>query len=169
MGQDALGNDTVSSIYLKPGTTVALYSDYRGEGICETFTASDVNLADNMIGDNRLSSVWPGHRCEQDVQLCEHSDLRGRCVSLRSEKPSLRLTDIGNDAASSVRVPDGWEITVFSDDHFEGWRDPLTGPVTRSFGPGSTMVPNDSASSIKFSVWPTSKSGSCSGFGCLNQ
>jgi hypothetical protein len=161
--------DTTSSLYLQSGLTVALYSDINFEGTCETFTGSDVNLTDNMIGNDRVSSVWLDHRCDQDVQLCEHNDLGGRCVSFRSDKSSLGATDIGNDRASSVRVPAGWQITVFSDENERGWADPFNGPTTRNFGVGSTAAPNDSASSLDIRLRPSTSDACTDRFGCVVQ
>ncbi len=170
-------NDVTSSIYMTAGNTAALYSDFDFEGTCETLTVSDLNLQDNMIGDNRVSSVWLGHRCDQDVQLCGGANQTGRCVSFRADKPSLRLTDIGNDAASSVRVPAGWQISVWSDDNYLGLVDALNGPITRNFGAGAgttdygaltvTGVPDNSASSLDIRIQPSDSNPCTDRFGCL--
>ncbi len=170
-------NDVTSSIYMTSGNTAALYSDVNFEGTCETLTASELNLQDNMIGDNRVSSIWLGHRCEQDVQLCDGPYQTGRCVSFRSDKPSLARTDIGNDAASSVRVPAGWQISVWSDDNYLGLVDALNGEIERNFGAGAgstsygattvTGVPDNSASSLDIRIYPSSSNPCTDRYGCL--
>ena len=148
------------------GRTVALYSDKDFEGSCETFTGLDVNLADNMIGTDRVSSVWLDHRCDEDVQLCEHNDLGGRCVSFRSDRDNLTYTDIGNDTASSIRVPAGASVAVHSDADKRGLIDLFNGPVMKNFGVPSTSAPNDSASSLDIRQQP-STSSPCDGLGYI--
>ena len=120
-----------------------------------------------MIGNDRVSSVWLDHRCDQDIQLCEHNDLGGRCVSFRSDKANLGYTDIGNDTASSIRMPEGASVAVHSDANYLGLVDLFSGPRTRNFGLGSTSAPNDSASSIRVTALPSSNSNPCSSYGCL--
>ena len=122
-----------------------------------------------MIGNDRVSSVWLDHRCDQDIQLCEHNDLRGRCVSFRSDKDHLGYTDIGNDTASSIRVPTGASVAVHSDANRLGLVDLFSGPRNSNFGPGSTSLPNDSASSIYIQSLPSSNSDPCSTYGCFVQ
>ena len=117
------------------------------------------------------------HQCDQDVQLCDGFYQTGRCVSFRSDKPSLRLTDIGNDAASSVRVPAGWQISVWSDDNYLGLVDALNGPITRNFGAGNgsteygavtvTGVPDNSASSLDIRMTPSNSDPCTDRYGCL--
>ncbi len=169
-------HDEMSSLYMAAGGTVSLYSEPNWEGTCETFRGSDLALEGNPIGDNRVSSIWLGHDCRDDVQLCEHKDLGGRCVVFRSDQPSLGSTDIGNDTASSVRVPGGWQISVHSDDHYRGSVDLFNGPVTRNFGGGFesygapyvTTVPNDAASSLDIRARPFSANPCTDRYGCLS-
>lgn len=170
------GDDYVS-VYMRPGSKITLYSDHDNEGTCETFTATDANLADNYIGANRASSFWVDHGCRDDVLLCEHASLEGRCVAFRTDKRALRYTDIGNDTASSVHVPAGWQISVHSDENHGGLIDPFNGPVTRDFGGGSTSygayyvtsLPNDSASSLDIRATPLLTSPCSLGISCMFQ
>lgn len=141
-------NDTTTSILVRSGIKVAVYSDGSGEGTCETFTGNDGDLRDNLIGDDRASSFWIGHSCDQDVQLCQHNDLQGRCVTFRSNKSNLTYTDIGNDTASSIRVPNGVLVSVYSDGNYVGLIDTFSQQTTKNFGSG-TNVRNDSASSLR--------------------
>jgi hypothetical protein len=142
-------NDAASSIWVRAGVKVAVYADKGGEGTCQTITASDTNLADTLIGNDRASALWLNHDCNQDVQLCEHSNLGGRCVTFRSDKSHLGYTDIGNDVASSIRIPNGVLVSVYSNSDYWGWIDVFSSQTTRNFGSAGMTVGNDSASSIR--------------------
>jgi hypothetical protein len=173
----SFGNDTATGLTVYAGGRVAVYSDINWEGTCETFDNRssswmplyERDLSNNTIGTKRISSVWLDHSCDQDIQLCEHNDLGGRCISVRSDKWHLGYTDLGNDTASSIRVPAGASLRLFSDANFIGLVDLFSGPMTRNLGLGYTSAPNDSASSIAVDALPSSNSDPCSSYGCLVQ
>jgi hypothetical protein len=150
-----VGNDSMSSIWVASGVTVALYSDINFEGTCQTFVGDGTWkwLGSYRIGTNKASSLWLHHQCDQDVQLCEHEHAGGRCVSFRSDKPNLTYTDIGNDTASSIRIPDGWQAFIWTDSNYGGTSEGWIKPGWYNIGSNwNSSVPNDSASSIKVST-----------------
>ncbi len=56
-------NDTISSIKVPAGMVIAVYRDINYTGICETFTADDLDLRDNRIGNDTISSWRFGRGC----------------------------------------------------------------------------------------------------------
>lgn len=90
-------------------STIAMASDrlelypkknFRGEG--EWFQASDENLRDNIIGNDRLSSIRIPRGCT--VYLYEHTGFRGEVLVLRKSVKNLNRTTMGNNQVSSIRV-----------------------------------------------------------------
>ena len=152
LGDTLVGNDTMTAIRVASGMTVALYSDISHEGTCQTLVGDGTirSLDQYYIGKYKASSMLLNHSCDQDVQLCEHEHAGGRCVSFRGDKPNLTYTDIGNDTASSIRIPDdsGWRVYLWIDINYKGMSYDWTEEGWYNIG-GFNPVPNDSASSIK--------------------
>lgn len=57
---------------------------------------------------------------EVGVILFEHSEFQGRYEVFATDDPDLSDNTIGYHQASSVRVPPGWTVTLFSDRSFQG-------------------------------------------------
>ncbi|MFB3154096.1 MAG: beta/gamma crystallin-related protein, partial [Candidatus Acidiferrales bacterium] len=117
LGRTAVGNDRVSSLRVEldssactpaptreppgpEGVTLFEHDGYSGRS--ENFQASDSNLKDNLIGNDRASSIRvpPGYV----VTLYKNANFRGRSVVLRGDVPALGRTAVGNDQVSSLRV-----------------------------------------------------------------
>lgn len=157
----AVGNDRATMIDVFGGP-VALYTDINFEGTCVTFEPRGYRWAlyNTQIREMRASSIAIGHRCSEDLRLCEHVDFGGLCISLTSNRSRLSATDLGNDAASSLRVPDGWKVTLYEHDDYKGLYQHVPPPVRLppligdDWGNYETNFPvgvlrNDELSSIK--------------------
>jgi hypothetical protein len=81
---------------------VTLYGDRDFRGRHESFVYDDPSLEDNLIDQDRASSVRVDPGCR--VRLFEDSGYRGRYLDLRESVPDLRYTPLGGDSVSSLTV-----------------------------------------------------------------
>ncbi|MCB1056751.1 MAG: hypothetical protein KDD11_14715 [Acidobacteria bacterium] len=89
----------------------------------------------------------PAQRPERlGVTLFEHQGFRGRSETFFDDDPRLNDNLIRQDAASSIRVPRGCQVIVFSEPNYEGARTLFTEDVYDLRG---SRVGNDTASSIQ--------------------
>jgi len=84
------------------GGGVILFEDDDFRGEAERFTYDDPRLADNLIGNDRASSVRVAPGCE--AVLYEDENFRGRSTLVRGDVRGLRSTVVGNDQVSSIEV-----------------------------------------------------------------
>lgn len=82
-----------------PQQTITLCSDINYGGICETFASNDVNLLDNLIGNDAASSIILN---TSDMRLCTDINYGGLCEDFTASDPNLSDNPIGNDQASSI-------------------------------------------------------------------
>lgn len=80
------------------------------------------------------------------IQLCQHINFGGRCETFNTDDSDLGNNVIGNDQASSVRVPSGSSVALYEHINFGG--------RCQSFGADQpslvgTLIGNDSASSLR--------------------
>lgn len=160
LGGTDIGNDGATGVSAE-GAPAAIYSDFDFQGSCVTVEpGTSVFLSGTYVGKFRASSIALDHRCENDLRLCEHVNLEGRCISLVWSQQNLGATDLGHDRASSIRVPDGWRVTVYEHPYYEGTPGKIPSPFLyiwfgRNGGWGDLVqnfpvegVQNDMASSI---------------------
>jgi hypothetical protein len=114
-----------------PRGGVTLYGDRDFRGRQETFVQDDSSLRDNLIGQDRASSVRVAPGCW--ARLYEDTGFRGRYVDLSYDVPDLRASALGTDHVSSLRVScaAGWQgdfndlgqrgrVTLYADRDFRG-------------------------------------------------
>ena len=82
-----------------PQQTVTLCSDINYGGTCETFVSNDVNLSDNLIGNDMVSSLILN---TSDMRLCTDINYGGLCEDFMASDPDLSDNQIGNDRSSSL-------------------------------------------------------------------
>lgn len=153
---DRVASDRASSVQVAPGCRVALYSDadYRGT---VTVLESDVpDLGRTRVGNDTVSSLrvhcvdlaaWTtDRRPGEGVALYADTSFGGRNEELHGDDPDLGDNPIGNDTASSIRVPAGCEAVLWSDGGYRGRSTILRGDVGNL---GETQVGNDQVSSIQ--------------------
>ncbi|MEM9597544.1 MAG: beta/gamma crystallin-related protein [Acidobacteriota bacterium] len=154
-----VGNDRVTSIRVAPGCSVVLYEDrdYRGRSVRLDRDVSD--LGRTRLGNDRLTSFevecrggsssrppWGGGGGSRGVVLYEHDDFRGRSVVVDRDIADLGRTSLGNDRASSVRIPRGCSAILYRDAGFRGSSVRLDGDERNL---GRTRVGNDAVTSIE--------------------
>ncbi len=133
MANTIIGNDRLGSMIVPPGYRVTLYQhDYFG-GYAETFTYSVLNLPPRLV--NEVSSLvvtndngagWvstqaggqPGWNI-QNVMIYSECYFGGRSNPLLPADYAQMPSNF-NFATSSIRIPSGYEVDVFSQPNFSG-------------------------------------------------
>lgn len=164
-----LPNDAVSSIRVPSGMSVTVYTDDRHRGRSETYSSNMSTLPYDF--NDRISSIRvqrgyrgyndgssrnyedegdptnpnPNYSNRNQVTLYRDCDYRGLSKSFgRGAYTARELGLVGNDRLSSLRVPSGWEVILYTDDNLDGERMTIT--RDRSCLPNSF---NDRVSSIE--------------------
>jgi len=137
LGQLSIGNDVISSVRIPPGWRVTLYQHAGFQGATKVLTANTPALPDF----NDMTSSIVVEKNSLPV-VFEHNDYAGRLQAFDVGRHDLGQLSIGNDVISSVKVPTGWNVTLYRDHHFQGATKVLTAntPALPDF--------NDMASSI---------------------
>ncbi len=85
-----------------PAGSVTLYEHGWFGGCGDTFYRGDENLSDNLIGNDRASSIKVAAGCT--ATLYQHSGYRGTKTVLNADSDNLSTTKVGNDSVSSLEV-----------------------------------------------------------------
>ncbi len=152
LGLTPIGRNRLSSVRAS-GNGVSLYSGLNFTGLCQHKKSDDTWLGDDPIGDDNVESVQLGNTCNRDVLLCEHADRGGKCEVVKGDRGDLRGSEVGNDTVSSISVPSGVTISVFSDVWYGGRCQSFQQSVSNLAGGGNVQpsyIGNDAISSIRF-------------------
>ncbi|PTX43039.1 beta/gamma crystallin [Christiangramia gaetbulicola] len=141
--KDAFRNDQISSIRVPRGMQITVYTDDRQRGRSRTFTSDVRCLTEYGLNDN-ISSItierinnrgrsynnsnysnnkkgYNNYRNNNQAVLYRDCDYGGASQSFGQGAYAMnRLSQIGNDRLSSIRLPYGWEAVLFKDDNFRG-------------------------------------------------
>lgn len=136
---------------------VTLFEDENFRGRQEFFKQDDPRLADNPIGNDRVSSVKVDRGCR--VTLYRDERYKGASEAIDDDLRSLGETRVGNDSASSLEVrcagPGGNTdgdygfgegVTLYDNADFRGRSQSFTRDVRDLRG---TEIGNDRASSLR--------------------
>ncbi|MBP7962370.1 MAG: trypsin-like serine protease [Caldilineaceae bacterium] len=117
-----LPNDSISSILVGSSAKVKLCRDDNFGGICQTFTSSDSNLTDNLIGNDQVSSAVVQCRPNSgQIALFMDANYSGACVVRGSGNyPNPSTVGLPNDSASSIMVGGSVKVKLCRDDNFSG-------------------------------------------------
>jgi ribulose bisphosphate carboxylase small subunit len=139
LDQVGFGSYRLSSIRVPRGLKVVLYDGPEpGTGTKTRFT-SDISClssdwndraqsivveSDNSGGDggigNTSQPVYPSYGSGAQVIIFEDCGLRGTNANLEPGSYDTRSMRIRNDAISSLRIPQGFSVTVYSEGGFRG-------------------------------------------------
>lgn len=142
-----VGNDNLSSIEIPRGYSITLFSDEDYRGSKKTYY-DDVDCLNGSGWNDRASSVivnresshhgyrdhdnrhedrdrdnyYSGNNYHSDnaVTLYSDCDYKGSRSTLRIGDHNIHDLGIKNDDLSSLRVPRGYSITLYSDENFRG-------------------------------------------------
>ncbi|MCU7937657.1 MAG: hypothetical protein KZQ99_22880 [Candidatus Thiodiazotropha sp. (ex Dulcina madagascariensis)] len=59
--------------------------------------------------------------CESGTVIFQHANYEGSSQGLSLGRYDLSSLSIGNDTLSSLKVPNGWKVTLYRDHHFTGY------------------------------------------------
>jgi hypothetical protein len=96
------GGSTIDSGWSVGGRGVTLYRDSGFKGDSETFSTDVPDLSRTRVGARQASSIEVPEGCT--AELFTGTGFSGRSTVFREAHDHLRLTDVGNDAAASLRV-----------------------------------------------------------------
>ncbi|MBN8459724.1 MAG: hypothetical protein J0M04_17985 [Verrucomicrobia bacterium] len=142
----------ISSIKVRPGWRVTLFSEANFWGDTLVLTANDNSLVDNGWND-RAKSILVTPVRQPEVRLYQHSDYWGWSAGFGLGSYTLaQITAAGgvNDDPTSLEVPPGFKVTLYEHDHFQGESLVLTADDPSLVDNGW----NDRASSMIVSVDP---------------
>ncbi len=123
-----VGNDRISSIRVPEGWSVTVYKSHDFDGSHETYT-SDVRCLPEKFNDAISSIRVYKSKSSSGVTIYSGCDLKGDKQVMREGDYRDRDIKIGNDRISSIRVPNGWSVTVYKSNNFEGSSETYTRDV----------------------------------------
>ncbi len=127
-----IGNDVLSSVRIPPGFRVTFYKDGSFEGASMTLTADDACFPDswNDVVSSILVERGSGGGSNLEVTLYKDCEFRGSSAKLRvGEYSDYDVLGIGNDALSSLKVPNGLRVIIYKDANFRGEYRTITSDV----------------------------------------
>ncbi len=146
MDRLGIANDALSSIFIPNGFEVTLYKDdnQRGERVTLTSSSrsmpsgwndavSSLSIRSTNSSYNNGYNPYNGSSRPRPTDMLDNNqdgitvfsdeNFRGNQVRLTPGRYDVNdLGNVGNDAISSIRVPRGYMVTVFSDSGFKGRR-----------------------------------------------
>jgi len=115
LNQLIIGNDTLNSIKVPVGFQATLYehADFEGKSkiiTCDTpWVGSDF---DNIISSIKVEVIT--------VKIYEHPNYQGKVLELQLGQYNVNQLNIGNDTLSSIKVPVGFQVTLYEHADFKG-------------------------------------------------
>lgn len=119
-----MDNDMISSIKTGPGMRVVAYQHEGFAGTARMYTGAVAQLGD--FNDQISSIVVEPMR----VMLFQHANFGGNSQAFGVGRFDVGQLTIGNDQASSVLVPPGYKVTLFSNAGFQGAKRVITGDAS---------------------------------------
>ena len=132
-----INNKQLSSFSLPQGWSITLYenSNYSGRNITYSSGVSCLSRDWNDRASSVLISSSGSNNSNNNntnnamVTLYSDCNYRGAAKSLGAGYHRSYDLGIGNDQLSSIKVPYGWSITVYSDENFKGRSASYSGDV----------------------------------------
>jgi hypothetical protein len=175
-----LNNDAISSLRIPSGYSVTLYKDEDFKGGSQTFYANVYCL--NSSWNDQASSIvisGPGNNYNNNytppnnnnnnnnnytnardrIIVYDRCDYGGSSFGFSPGRYNDRSLGIGNDKISSIRIPNGFKVTVYQAKDFQGysrtfygneycldgqWNDQISSMIVD--GPGTNNTSNSSPS-----------------------
>ncbi len=121
-----INNDALSSIRVPSGYYAILYENDNYQGASTTLYNDNYCLPGNW--NNRVSSIYVGQSGNNNnfqfnygkITLYEDCNYTGASNTLGVGYHDLSELGIRNDALSSIRIPQGYSVTLYKDDNFLG-------------------------------------------------
>ncbi|MFY1831952.1 Vps62-related protein [Myxococcus fulvus] len=110
----SVGEDAIHSVRVPRGWVLTLYPDRSFKGTPVTLT-SDTDLTGRAI-DQKTSSL----KVEAPVTIYKGNHFQGASQQLLAGRYDLGQLTIGNDTLRSIRVPEGYRVTLYWHSGFQG-------------------------------------------------
>ena len=167
LANNTVGNDGIVSLTVSPGCQVTVFDDFDYRGASATFDRDVPNLRVSAFGHRGVSSMrvvcgrgggpggGPGGPYPPVTQppgswsgviLFRDANFRGSNQAFGADNGNLRLTSVGSDTVTSVRVSSGCRAILYADTDFRGRSTVIEVDTPNLSG---TAVGNDSVSSIQ--------------------
>lgn len=121
-----IGNDRISSIRVPKGWAITVYKSNNFQGASETYFENVRCLPDKFNDAISSFRVFRSGNRAAPVVIYSGCELKGDSQNLREGQFRARDIEIGNDRISSIRIPNGWAVTVYKSNNFEGARETYT-------------------------------------------
>ena len=130
--RNTVGNDVISSIEIAPGYTVLACQNSRLRGRCETFT-SDVSDLRTIGFNDTISALRISSGSLPAVSVFQNVGFAGRVLDIQGEG-DISIQDlrnsVGNDAISSIRINEGYEVFACRNSGFRGTCETFTSTIS---------------------------------------
>ena len=116
-------NDTISSLRVPAGMRATLYSDTHFQGKSKTFTQDTPYVGDDINDQTSSIKVEYGSGGTPPApggEVVVYDDSQYRGFGQELGVGDYDWGQIHNDTISSLRVPAGMKVTLYSDTHFQG-------------------------------------------------
>jgi hypothetical protein len=112
-------NDVLSSLKVPNGWTVKLYEHENFKGRVREFNSDTTYVGDDF--NDITSSIEVDCSSYFKVVIYPHTNYQGWSQTLTFGRYKLSDIFIGNDTLSSLKVPVGMTVTLYTDDNFSGY------------------------------------------------
>jgi len=111
-----IGDDSLSAIRVPKGLKITLYEDSDFQGLSRSYTRSTPYVGDFF--NNKTSSLIVGFA--DDVKIFNQANYLGDSQTLAPGRYNIQALKIDNNSLSSIQIPKGLKVTLFTDADFQG-------------------------------------------------
>ena len=141
-----IGNDKLSSIQIPYGFSVTVYTENGFRGASQTFTSnvdclpadlndkvSSVKVTKTSGGKYKGNGYAPNNSHPDMVTVYRDGNFRGASQFLSAGYHNDNGLGVGNDQISSIKIPAGWEVTVYTNSNYSGSSKTYTSDVSNLY------------------------------------
>ncbi len=150
VGKLSIGDNAIRSIRVPEGWQVSLFQDsgFAGKKVDVTRDAAELGSISGQVSSLIVK------RPPWGATIFEKIDYQGASRALSPGRyGTISGLGLGNDTLSSVKVPDGWRVTLFEEEYFGGFVTILTSDCANL----KPLNANDTTSSIVVEAAPLGK------------
>lgn len=150
-------NRQASSVIIPKGCYAILYANPDFKGTSVTLYSNTANLGQTRLGDNKAMSVRMSCTnantstptkpvSEKQAILYSKVNFKGNSAVFKQQHPNLKLTPVGRNKVSSLKVDDGCKLTLYSKGNYSGSQSVFYKDRANLYG---TSIGDDRADSLK--------------------
>jgi hypothetical protein len=117
-----VGNDKISSLRIASGYRVTLYENYNFGGNIKVLTQDTANLKSIGFNDETTSLMVEPLPLSPIVTIYSDTDYNGKNQEFYLGEYDVDILEqgIGNDSLSSLRIQQGYQVTLFTNNQYGG-------------------------------------------------